>query len=102
MKCRVRILPSAWEDLKRIEDYYAIQFDADTALKVSGHILDVIERLEEFPDSGSLCPDKWLTERGYRMVICKRHVAIYRVIGEIVYIYHIADTRTEYAKLFRE
>ena len=23
----VEILPSAWEDLKSIEDYYAIQFD---------------------------------------------------------------------------
>ena len=100
MKYRVEILPSAWEDLKKIEDYYTIQFDAETAVKVSDHILDVIERLEDFPDSGSLTPDEWLNEQGYRMVICKKHVAIYRMIQDTVFVYHIADTQTEYTKLF--
>ena len=53
MTYKVEILPAAWEDLKRIEDWYAIQFDVETALRVSGHILDAMERLESFPDSGS-------------------------------------------------
>lgn len=100
MNYRVEILPAAWEDLKRIEDWYLIQFDVETALKVSGHILDAVERLENFPDSGSLTPDEWLNQQGYRMVICGKHVAIYKQVGEIVYIYHIADTQTEYTKLF--
>ena len=97
---KVEILPSAWEDLKGIEDYYVVQFDLETALKVSDQILDAIERLEDFPESGSLTPDKWLNDRGYRMVICKKHVAIYKIIETSVYIYHIADTQTEYTKLF--
>lgn len=100
MKCKIEILPTAWEDLKKIEDYYLIQFDSDTALKVSGRILDTIERLSEFPDSGSVTPDTWLNEQGYRMVISKKHIAIYRQIKDIIYIYHIADTQTEYTKLF--
>lgn len=100
MRYKVEILPSAWEDLKKIEDYYLIQFDAQTAIKVSNHILDAIERLELFPDSGGLMPDAWLNEQEYRMVICKKHIAIYRVIDTSVYIYHIADTQTEYTKLF--
>lgn len=100
MTYKVEILPTAWEDLKKIEDWYCVQFDVETALKVSDHILDVIERLENFPDSGSLTLDKWLNERGYRMVICEKHVAIYRKIGTVIYVYHIADTRTEYTKLF--
>ncbi len=100
MKYKVEILPSAWEDLKRIEDHYILQFDVQAALKVSDHILDTIERLEQFPDSGSFTPDDWLNEQGDRMVICKKHVATYRVIHETVYIYHFADTQTEYTKLF--
>lgn len=96
----VKILPSAWEDLKSIEDYYAIQFDVDTAIKVSDSILDAIERLESFPDSGSMTPDPWLNEQGYRMIICKKHVAIYRKISETIFIYHIADTQTQYNRLF--
>lgn len=100
MKYKIEILPTALEDLKQIEDYYALQFDMDTAIKVVNHILDVIERLEEFPDTGTLTPDKWLNTRGYRMVIIKHYVAIYRMIEKAVYIYHIADTRIEYTKLF--
>ncbi|NLO60721.1 MAG: type II toxin-antitoxin system RelE/ParE family toxin [Spirochaetales bacterium] len=97
---KIRILPSAWEDLKRIEDYYLIQFDMETAIKVTDHILNTIERLESFPDSGSRTPDTWLNEQGYRMVICKKHVAIYRQVKDVIYIYHIADTQTEYTTLF--
>lgn len=100
MGYKVEILPVAWEDLKRIEDWYIVQFGVETALKVSDHILDAIERLEVFPDSGSLIPDEWLNQQGYRMVICAKHVAIYKQIGTVVYIYHIADTRTDYTKLF--
>ena len=100
MKCKVEILPSAWEDLKVIEDYYLIQFDVQTSIKVSNHILDVIERLEEFPDSGSMTPDEWLNQQGYRMVICKKHIVIFKQINSVIYVYHIADTQTEYTKLF--
>lgn len=100
MHYKVEILPTAWEYLKRIEDWYILQFDVRTALKVSDHILNTIERLESYPDSGSLTPDKWLNERGYRMIICEKQVAIYRKIDKTVYIYHIADTQTEYTKLF--
>lgn len=97
---RVEILPTAWEDLKHIEDWYLVQFGAETALKVSDSILDAIERLETFPDSGSLTPDEWLNQKGYRMVICKKHVIIYKQMKNKVYVYHIVDTQTEYAKLF--
>lgn len=101
MKCKVEILPTAWEDLKQIEDYYILNFGVETALKVSDSILDTIERLEEFPNSGSYTPDIWLNEQGYKMVICKKHVAIYRKIQDSIYVYHIADTQTEYTKLFK-
>lgn len=100
MAYRIEILPTAWEDLKSIEDWYMVQFGVETALKVSDHILDVIERLADFPDSGSMTPDSWLNKQGYRMVICEKHVAIYKVVRETVFIYHIADTQTEYTKLF--
>ena len=100
MKYKIEILPSAWEDLKQIEDYYVIQFDTETAIRATNHILDTIERLETFSNSGSMLPDDWLNGQGYRMVICKKHVAIYRLIEDTVYIYHIANTQTEYTKLF--
>lgn len=99
-KYKIEILSTAWEDLQTIEDYYVLNFDVDTAVKVSESILDAIERLEEFPDSGSLTPDSWLNEQGYRMIIIKKHAVIFKVVKQSNYIYHIADTQTEYTKLF--
>ena len=100
MAYSVKILPTAWEDLKKIEDWYLVQFGADVALKVSTHILDTIERLEQYPDSGSQAPDKWLNEQEYSMVICDKHIAVYKQIDTTIFIYHIADTQTECTKLF--
>ena len=97
---KVEILSTAWEDLKRIEDYYLLRFGVQSAMKVTERILTALERLERFPDSGSLTPDKWLNEQGYRMVISERYVSIYRRVEGTVYVYHIADTQTEYTKLF--
>ncbi len=96
----VEILPTAWEDLKQIEDYYLIQFGVESAIKITDNILNSIERLETFPDSGSLTPDSWLNRQGYRMIIWQKFVSIYRQIEDIIYIYHIANTQTEYTKLF--
>ena len=100
MEHKLELLPSAWEDLQKIEDRYILLFDMDTALKVTDHILDAIERLEIFPESGSLLPDAWLNTQGYRMVIVKHHAAIYRKIEEVIYVYRTVDMRSEYTKLF--
>ena len=102
MKYRIKLLLTAQEDLKSIEDWYLMNFDANTALKVTDRILDAIQRLGDFPDSGSIPRDEWGRRQGFRFVIIERHIAIYRVIDGIVFIYHIADTRTEYNRLFYE
>lgn len=101
MKYRIELLPEPWEDLKTIEDWYLLNFSAETALKVTDSILNAVQRLEDYPDSGSRTPDDWLNGLGYRMVVIERHVAIYRKIGQSVFVYYIADTRTEYTRLFR-
>lgn len=61
----------------------------------------MIKRLGVHPYSGSDISDTWLNERGYRMIIKhEKCIAIYRMVDDVVYIYHIANTRTEYTKLF--
>ena len=59
----VNILPSAWENLKSIEDCYAIQFDANTDHKVVNSILNAIWSNLSVPRFGSLTPDPWLNEQ---------------------------------------
>lgn len=100
---RIEILPSAWEGLARIKYRVQADFDEDVALNVTDHILDSLERLEQFPDSGSMTPDPWLNAMGFRMVIYdKRNLSIFRKVGESIFVYIIVDTRTEYAKVFKD
>ena len=99
----VELLPSAWEGLLKIKYDVAEMFDERTAEKVTNTILDSLERLQSFPDSGSLTPDPWLNSLGYRMVISdRRNVSIYKQIDDTIYVYLIADTRTEYTRVFRD
>lgn len=93
-------MPSAWTDLEKIEDWYAEQFSAEVAIRVSETILNSIENLKIFPNIGVLTPDECLNEHGYRMIVCGLHVVIYKNVGGVIYIYHIADTRTDYPSLF--
>lgn len=97
---RIEYLPAAWEDLKRIEDWYLMRFDEKTALKVTTAIVRAISRLADHPDSGSLTPSDWANALGFRMIIQKRHVAFYKTDNGTVYIHHIADARQDYGKLF--
>ena len=100
---RVEILPSAWEGLARIKYRVQADFGEEVALNVADHILDSLERLEQFPDSGSMTPDPWLNAMGFRMVISdKRNASIFRKVDESIFVYIIADTRTEYTKVFKE
>ncbi len=99
----VELLPAAWEGLLKIRHNVAERFGTGTAEKVTDEILNSLERLQLFPDSGSLTPDPWLNSLGYRMVISdRRNVSIYKRTGDIIYVYLIADTRTEYTKTFRD
>lgn len=100
---RIEILPSAWEGLARIKYRVQADFGEDVALNVADRILDCLERLEQFPDSGSMTPDPWLNKMGFRMIISnKRNVSIFRRVGESIFVYIIADTRTEYTKVFKD
>ena len=99
----VELLPLAWEGLLKIKHHVTETFDEGTAEKAVNTILDSLERLLSFPDSGSLTPDPWLNSLGYRMVISdRRNVSIYKRTGDTIYVYLIADTRTEYTRIFRD
>lgn len=100
---KVEILPSAWEGLVRIKCRVQADFGEDVALNVTDHILDSLERLEQFPDSGAMTPDPWLNHMGFRMVVSdKRNASIFRKVDDSIFVYIIADTRSEYTKVFKD
>ncbi len=100
MKYKIKYLPAAIEDLKQIQDWHTLEFSNKSSLKVLNNILDNIEKLSNFPDTGSYPPDEVLEALGFRILIIKKHIAIYKIIAKEIYIYHIADAKTDYGKLF--
>ena len=67
-----------------------------SAQKLADGILGSIDTLKISTYGYPTDPDEELAGIGYRMVIYKKYLCIYRVIDKIVYVYHMADGRTNY------
>ena len=98
-KYKIEFLPSAWREIDEISNYYLNKVGSKSATKIFYRILKAIERLEIFPLSCPLINDEVLSEEGYRVLICDDYICVYRLIDEVVYIYHIANGRTNYTSL---
>ena len=99
---KIEILQPAWTDLERIADLHMSLVGPKSAKKVTDKILESIELLEVSPYGFPLVPDEALAQEGYRMAIYKKYIAIYRVIGDTIYIYHIADGRGNYPQIMKQ
>ena len=99
-KCSIEILAPAWKELLEIADYHLIKVGKNSAKKITDKILNALEKLEEFPLSYPYVSDPELKSQGYRMLGIDKYLCIYRLIGDKVYVYHIAHGAIEYNKLF--
>lgn len=96
----MELLPTAWKDLEYIQDWYVDLFGYEIGKSVTDNILNIIDDLAMFPNMGRPTPDTWLNAQEYKMIVCEKHIIIYRLLNQTVYVYHIADTRTNYQSLF--
>lgn len=95
----IEFLQSAWRELDEISNYYIRKVGKQSAKKLLDKIMKSIERLERFPLSAPLIRDDKLSQEGYRMLISGEYICVYRLLKDTVYIYHIANGRTEYKNL---
>ncbi len=88
------------QDLGSIYDYIA-EFDCKAnADYVLDRLLEVVESLAAFPERGAYPKElAALGIRDYRQTAFKPYRVIYRVIGQKVYIYVIADGRRDMLSL---
>ena len=100
-KCKIEILAPAWKELEEIAEYRLLMVGRISAKKITDRILNALERLEEFPLSCLYVPDTELKSQDYRMLVCDKYVCIYRLLGDTVYVYHIAHGATEYGRLLK-
>lgn len=98
----LKILTPAQRELEEIALVYLGLAGADAARKITDQILKSLERLRVYPLSGSLPRDRWLRGTGFRLVISGKFVAAFRLMGDTVFVYHIAHGASDYPKLFRD
>lgn len=95
------ILEPAQRELEEIAQLHRNLVGPNSARKITNKIFDALSRLELFPLSGSLPRDKELRDGGYRYVIADKYICVYKLIGETVYVYHIAHGAGNYPLLFK-
>ncbi|HWT96735.1 MAG TPA: type II toxin-antitoxin system RelE/ParE family toxin [Terriglobales bacterium] len=92
----VLLTEGAEQDLESIYDHIAAVDSPANADHVLGRLMEVVERLSRFPERGSY--PKELVALGikeYRQVSFKPYRVIYRVAGDKVIVYLIADGRRD-------
>lgn len=102
MKYEILRTDKADDQLREIIFYIAGDSgDVDTALEYLDRIETAINRLQEFPKSGSVPRYSILKKQGYRVVIVERHLVFYKIneAERVVIIYAIVDGRREYRNL---
>lgn len=102
MKYKILRTDKAQEQLREFIFYIADDSgDIDIALEYLDKIETAINRLQEFPESGSIPRYSILKKQGYRVIIVERHLVFYKVneVEQTVTIYAIVDGRREYRNL---
>jgi plasmid stabilization system protein ParE len=98
---KLAILAPAQRELEEIARVYLELAGADSARRITDLILNSLERLKTYPLSGSLPRDRWLREAGYRLGISGKFIVAYRLLGDTVFVYHIAHGASDYPTLMK-
>ncbi len=89
-------LYEAQAEYRDLLGYYRNQVGSEAARRFSEKILGAIARLETFPEMGVLRSDTRLGRLGFRALFVGNYVCVYRIHGDTVFVYHLADARTNY------
>ena len=90
---KLDILLPAQVELEEIARVHMALSGPNSARSITNQIYDAMEQLARFPLYGPLIRDEALKAGKY--------LVIYRLLGDVVVVYHIADGRTDYPKLFK-
>lgn len=100
MRYEVRLTLGAEQDLEEIYDYLAQHDCIENAESVLDRLVEITDGLSSLPDRGNY-PKELLALgiREYRQALLKPYRLIYRVLGDQVVVYLIADGRRDFQSL---
>lgn len=100
MKNKIHYAVEARRDLDDIWDYIVTDLcNASAAERVVNDILDVVEQLENFSETGALLASIANVDSDYRFIVSGNYLIFYRVSGMDVYVDRILYGRRDYLRI---
>lgn len=100
MKHRIYYSPKAENDLDEIWRYISSEVCNPQAAKHTMHrILERVEQLGDFPQSGAMLSSLLPVESAYRFLVCGKYLVFYRVLAEDVYIDRVLYGKRAYLRI---
>ena len=93
---RVEWLSEARNEYRQLLQYYKTEVGLPYARKFASKILTSVNQLERFPEIGVLKYDTLMGKHGFRALFIDQYACVYKIEGDTVYIYHLADARKNY------
>ena len=97
---KVFISPEAGRDLSEIRRYIAKELkNPGSARKTVNEILDNLKSLGRFPEQGPSVEALTGFKTDLRILLCDKHIALYRIENGTVLISRIVDARQDYLRI---
>ena len=95
---KVVITPKAFSDLEEIKSYIA-QDSEETARKYVDKVLKKIEGLSMHAHLGISLEKKWGIPTKYQLLICRSHLAFYKVEDGFAKVYRVLHKKRDYLSI---
>ena len=100
MKYNINYSPKALQDLDEIWDYISKELsNPEAAEHIVNSILDAVDILDEFPESGAPLEPHINLDSPYRFITSGNYIAFYRFEENTVYVDRVLYQKRNYAKL---
>ena len=97
---KVYLSPEAARDLSRIKQYISIELKNQSAAnRIVGNILKDLRALARYPEQGPSVEAITGFQTELRMLLCGKHIALYRIEEKTVFIARILDARQDYLRV---
>jgi plasmid stabilization system protein ParE len=93
---KIEWLYEAQVGYQELLSYYKNTVGTDGARAFSNRILETVQRLETFPEMGLIREELLTGKLGFRSLFIGKYICIYRIDADTIFIYHLADARTNY------
>ncbi len=100
MKNSIHYSPKAQNDLDEIWEYISFELcNPQAAENTVNKIMDTVDKLESFSETGALLSSVIDIESDYRFLTCGNYMVFYRVNEQDVYIDRVLYGRRDYLRI---